>query len=187
LKNINVSTKVLECKLDNDQLSYGSLKLSDENIFHKMQFINGTHRVQRVPKTETKGRTHTSTSNIFVMPQFPESLKDAFNIKDCRVETKKSSGPGGQHANTTDSAVRILHIPTGLVIQNQDQRDQHANLIVAKHRLTEKVVEYHLNIQREAIDEWRGQNMSGLGRSDKILTYNFSQNRVTDHRVNYTS
>lgn len=150
-----------------------------------MQFISGTHRVQRVPKTETKGRTHTSTANIFVVPQFRDNrLKNEFDIKDCKVETKRASGAGGQHVNCTDSAVRIVHLPTGLVIQNQDQRDQHKNMLVAKERLEQKVTEYFQNIQRVEIDEWRAQNMSSLGRSDKILTYNVSQNRVTDHRVN---
>ena len=159
--------------------------LKGDRVYSKMKFESGAHRVQRVPKTESKGRVHTSTATVAVLPEIEEV---DFKIKpaDLKIDTYRASGSGGQHVNTTDSAVRITHIPTGTIVTSQDGRSQHDNKALAMQHLRSKLYEE----QQRKINEEHGnlrKDAVGTGdRSEKIRTYNYPQNRVTDHRINLT-
>lgn len=157
--------------------------ISGENVFSKLKYETGGHRVQRIPSTESNGRVHTSTATVAVLPE-AESVDVDFNLSDCRVDTFRASGAGGQHVNTTDSAVRITHLPSGIVVSIQDERTQHSNKAKAI-----KIIKSRLyQIQKEKIEsehsELRKEQIGSGERSDRIRTYNYQQNRVTDHRVN---
>ncbi len=162
-----------------------SFMVKGEGVYSKLKFESGSHRVQRVPKTETQGRVHTSTATVLVMPE-AEEVDFELNPGDLRIDTYRASGAGGQHINKTDSAVRITHIPTGTVTTSQDGRSQHDNKDKAMRAMRTKLYEMKLREQEEAIGSERRNKIGSGDRSEKIRTYNYPQNRVTDHRIGLT-
>ncbi len=162
------------------------LKISGEGIYGKLRFESGGHRVQRVPTTETQGRIHTSACTVAVLAEPDEAVTIQINPSDLRIDTYRASGAGGQHINKTDSAVRITHIPTGIVAECQDGRSQHSNKASALKVLTARIREKDRS-ERAAKDAATRKGLIGSGdRSDRIRTYNFPQGRLTDHRINLT-
>jgi peptide chain release factor 1 len=162
------------------------VRISGKNVYSRLKFESGTHRVQRVPETESQGRIHTSACTVAILPEAEEV--DAIDIDsgDLRIDTYRASGAGGQHVNKTDSAVRITHLPTGIVVECQDERSQHKNKARALSLLQSRL----LDQARQAADDERAASRKlqvGSGdRSERIRTYNYPQNRITDHRINLT-
>jgi peptide chain release factor 1 len=154
--------------------------------FSRLKFESGGHRVQRVPVTETQGRIHTSACTVAVMPEADELAEVSINPADLRIDTFRASGAGGQHINKTDSAVRITHLPTGLVVECQDDRSQHRNKAQAMSVLAARIQDAQLREQQQKEAATRKSLVGSGDRSERIRTYNFPQGRITDHRINLT-
>ena len=158
--------------------------ISGKNVFKKLKFESGVHRVQRIPKTETQGRVHTSTVTVAILPEVNNDIDIEIPDKDIRIDTFRSSGAGGQHVNTTDSAVRITHLPTGIAI-TQQQKSQHQNRFNCMKILKSKLYDIEKQKQNQDMSSNRKLQIGTGDRSEKIRTYNFPQSRITDHRINY--
>ncbi|UVE16989.1 peptide chain release factor 1 [Pseudomonas sp. LS44] len=161
-------------------------RVEGDNVYAKLKFESGAHRVQRVPETESQGRIHTSACTVAVLPEPDEQQAIEINPADLRVDTYRSSGAGGQHVNTTDSAIRITHLPTGIVVECQEERSQHKNRARAMAWLAAKLQDQQEAAAHKEISETRKLLVGSGDRSERIRTYNYPQGRVTDHRINLT-
>ncbi len=161
-------------------------RVEGDNVYAKLKFESGAHRVQRVPETESQGRIHTSACTVAVLPEPDEQAAIEINPADLRVDTYRSSGAGGQHVNKTDSAIRITHIPTGIVVECQEERSQHKNRAKAMAWLAAKLQDQQDAAAHKEITDTRRLLVGSGDRSERIRTYNFPQGRVTDHRINLT-
>jgi peptide chain release factor 1 len=161
-------------------------KIEGHGAYSKLKFESGGHRVQRVPDTETQGRIHTSACTVAVLPEADEVSDVVINPAEIRIDTYRASGAGGQHINKTDSAVRITHLPTGIVVECQDDRSQHKNKAQAMSVLVARIKDAEVRAQQSKIASERKSLIGSGDRSERIRTYNYPQGRITDHRINLT-
>jgi len=161
-------------------------RVGGSGVYGKLKFESGAHRVQRVPETESQGRVHTSAATVAVMPEIDAVEQIEINPADLRVDTYRASGAGGQHINKTDSAVRLTHIPTGTVVECQDERSQHKNKARAMSLLQARIMDAALEKRRSEDAQTRKSLVGSGDRSERIRTYNYPQGRITDHRINLT-
>lgn len=162
------------------------VRLIGQDVYSQLKFESGAHRVQRVPETETQGRVHTSACTVAIMPEAEELDHIDINPADLRIDTFRSSGAGGQHVNKTDSAVRLTHLPTGTVVECQDERSQHKNRARAMSLLKSRILAEQQSAQQSEMAESRKLQVGSGDRSERIRTYNYPQGRLTDHRINLT-
>jgi len=161
-------------------------RIVGDNVYSQLKFESGAHRVQRVPETESQGRIHTSACTVAILPEADELQDIDINKADLRVDTFRASGAGGQHVNKTDSAIRLTHLPTGIVVECQDERSQHKNRAKAMALLQAKLSTAQQDAQAKEQSDARRDLVGSGDRSERIRTYNFPQGRITDHRINLT-
>lgn len=161
-------------------------RIEGQGVYAQLKFESGAHRVQRVPETESQGRIHTSACTVAVMPELDEQAVVEINPADLRVDTFRSSGAGGQHVNKTDSAIRLTHLPSGIVVECQEERSQHKNRAKAMSLLQARLVSQQREAHEKTVSDTRRSLVGSGDRSERIRTYNFPQGRVTDHRINLT-
>jgi peptide chain release factor 1 len=161
-------------------------RISGRDVFSRLKFESGTHRVQRVPETESQGRIHTSACTVAILPEAEAIDQIEINSSDLRIDTYRSSGAGGQHVNKTDSAVRVTHLPSGIVVECQDERSQHKNKARAMSLLQARLLSQAQDAQTSEQAQERKLQVGSGDRSERIRTYNYPQNRITDHRINLT-
>jgi peptide chain release factor 1 len=161
-------------------------RIEGKDVYERLKFESGAHRVQRVPETETQGRIHTSACTVAIMPELEEVDEIDINKSELRIDTFRASGAGGQHVNKTDSAIRLTHLPSGIVVECQDERSQHKNKARAMSLLQAKLLDQAQSEQQQEESDARRKLVGSGDRSEKIRTYNYPQGRVTDHRIKLT-
>ena len=181
-KSINFKTEVISLSENAEGIKEVVLNVSGDKVYSKLKYESGVHRVQRVPKTESQGRIHTSTVTVAVMPE-ADDIDFKLDMNDVKVDVFRASGAGGQHVNTTDSAVRLTHLPTGIIVSNQDQKSQIKNREKAMKILTTRIYDKMIREQKDQEDARRKGQIGTGDRSERIRTYNYPQGRLTDHRI----